>query len=80
MNIWKSVHYLCFILFFLGFEQVQEILDLQFHKDWLTHKLFVAPLAIFMTLDGIANAKFTWFPWQRKDADKKVVNDERDGY
>ena len=46
MNIWKSAHYLCFILFFLSFDQVGEILDLPFHKDWLTQQLFIAPLAI----------------------------------
>ena len=80
MNIWKSAHYLCFILFFLGFDQVQEILDLPFHKDWLTQQLFIAPLAIFITLDRIAHEKYTWFPWQRKDADRKVVNEERDNY
>jgi hypothetical protein len=31
-------------------------------------------------VDRIVNGKLTAFPWQRKDADKKVVNDERDGF
>ena len=78
MNSWKIAHYLCFIFILFGFDQVQAILGIQFLE--FHRYLFTAPWLIFVVVDRIVNGKLTAFPWQRKDADKKVVNDERDSF
>jgi hypothetical protein len=79
MISWKSVHYLCILFVFFSFEQTQAILGLQFLED-LHRNFFIAPWIILVVADRIINGKFIWLPWQRKDADKEVVNDERDRY
>ena len=79
MISWKSVHYLCILFVFFSFEQTQAILGLQFLED-LSLYVFVAPLFIFGILDSIINREFAFFPWNRKDADEEVVNEERDSY
>ena len=79
MNSWKIAHYLCFIFVLFGFDQVQAILGIQFGGD-MVMQVFMAPWLIFVVVDRIVNGKLTIFPWQRKDADKKVVNDERDSF
>jgi len=85
MNIWKSLHYLSFIFVLFYFDQVQAFLGIQFGEDWPQYIFFV-PWFIFGVVDNIINRdtlKLPYlpaFPWKRKDADKKVVNDERDGY
>ena len=63
----------------LSIYEVQAILGLQFLED-LSLYAFFAPLVIFMTLDSIINREFAFFPWNRKDADEEVVNDERDSF
>ena len=62
-----------------GFDQVQAFLGIQFGED-MARQVFMAPWLIFVVVDRIVNGKLTVFPWQRKDADKKVVNDERDSF
>ena len=81
MNIWKSLHYLSFIFVLFAFDQVQAILGIQFGEDWPLY-IFFAPLITFLTLDSIINrdTEHGAFPWQRKDADEEVVNDERDSF
>jgi hypothetical protein len=81
MNIRKSLHYLSFIFVLFGFDQVQAFLGIQFGEDWPLYIFFV-PWFIFGVVDNIINrdTKHGAYPWQRKDADKKVVNDERDSF
>ena len=79
MNIWKGLHYMCFIFVSFAIYEVQAILGLQFLED-LSLYVFVAPLVIFGILDSIINREFAFFPWNRKDADEEVVNDERDSF
>ncbi len=70
---------MCILFVFFSFEQTQAILGLQFLED-LSLYVFVAPLVIFGILDSIINGEFAFFPWNRKDADEEVVNDERDSF
>ena len=79
MNIWKSLHYLCFIFILFSFDLVQATLGLQFGED-MARQVFLAPWLIFVVADRIVTGKLTVLPWQRKDAHKKVVNDERDSF
>ena len=78
MKIWKIAHYGCFIFILLAFDEVQAILGIQFLE--FHRYLFTAPWLIFVVVDRLITGKLTVFPWKRKDADKKVVNDERDGF
>ncbi|MDC0169362.1 hypothetical protein OAI42_00595 [bacterium] len=70
---------MCFIFVSFAIYEVQAILGLQFLED-LSLYVFVAPLVIFGILDSIINREFAFFPWNRKDADEEVVNDERDNF
>ena len=79
MNIWKSMHYLSFSFILFAFAKVRAILGIQFGGD-MVMQVFMAPWLIFVVVDRLITGKLTVFPWKRKDADKKVVNDERDGF
>ena len=79
MNIWKSIHYLSFSFILLAFDEVRAFLGFQSAED-MAMQVFMAPWLIFVVVDRIVNGKLTMFPWQRKDTDKKVVNDERDSF
>ena len=78
MNIWKSLHYLCFSFILFAFDEVRAILGIQFDED-MAMQVFMAPWLIFVVLDRIVNGKLTMFPWQRNDPDE-VKNDKRESF
>ena len=78
-RIWGELHWFCFVFIFLALGVVQTVRGVEFLED-LSLYVFVAPLVIFGILDSIINGEFAFFPWNRKDADEEVVNDERDSF
>ena len=72
------MHYLSFSFILFAFAKVRAILGIQFLE--FHRYFFMAPWLIFVVVDRLITGKLTVFPWKRKDADKKVVNDERDGF
>jgi len=78
-RIWGELHWFCFVFIFLALGVVQTVRGVEFLED-LSLYVFFAPWLIFVVVDRLITGKLTVFPWKRKDADRKVVNDERDGY
>ena len=78
-RIWGELHWLCFVFIFFALGVLQTVRGVEFLED-LSLYVFVAPLVIFGILDSIINREFAFFPWNRKDADEEVVNDERDNF
>ena len=82
-RIWGELHWLCFVFIFLALSSASSLGEtvrrVEFLED-LSLYVFFAPWLIFVVVDRLITGKLTVFPWKRKDADKKVVNDERDGY